>query len=94
MPVRPGKTRTSGRTPRPSRAAPAANALDVFHPPTRAWFERSFPSPTAAQRLAWPALATGESTLLLAPTGAARRWPRSFTPSTIDVLAAAADNAA
>jgi len=52
--------------------APASNPLAGFHAPTREWFERSFPSPTEAQRLAWPALLAGESTLLLAPTGSGK----------------------
>ena len=50
----------------------SAAALGLFQAPTRAWFERSFPAPTPAQRLAWPALAHGESTLLLAPTGSGK----------------------
>jgi ATP-dependent Lhr-like helicase len=46
--------------------------LASFHPAVRAWFERSFPAPTAAQAKAWPAIARGESTLLLAPTGSGK----------------------
>ncbi|TWT37622.1 putative ATP-dependent helicase Lhr [Posidoniimonas corsicana] len=55
--------------------APAAipdDALAGFHEPTRAWFRESFTSPTKAQRLAWPAIGSGESTLLLAPTGSGK----------------------
>ena len=44
-------------------------ALSAFHPVVREWFETSFPGPTEPQSLAWPAIAAGESTLLLAPTG-------------------------
>ena len=44
-------------------------ALAVFHPVTAAWFRASFPGPTAPQRQGWPAIARGESTLILAPTG-------------------------
>ena len=52
---------------------PPAIPLAGFHPPTRQWFERSFPEgPTDAQRLAWPALAAGQSTLVLAPTGSGK----------------------
>src|ERR1019366_2056373 len=44
--------------------------LDLFHPAVRQWFEAVFPAgPTAPQRLGWPAIARGESTLILAPTG-------------------------
>jgi ATP-dependent Lhr-like helicase len=35
----------------------------------RAWFDAVFPAPTRPQRLGWPAIARGDSTLILAPTG-------------------------
>ena len=44
-------------------------ALALFHPVTVEWFRTAFGSPTAPQRLGWPAIARGESTLILAPTG-------------------------
>ena len=47
----------------------AANSLDAFHAPVREWFEAVFPAPTPPQVLGWPAIARGESTLILAPTG-------------------------
>ena len=50
----------------------AGGALDAFQPATQEWFERSFSAPTRAQELAWPAIARGESTLLLAPTGSGK----------------------
>uniref|UniRef100_Q023K9 ATP dependent helicase, Lhr family n=1 Tax=Solibacter usitatus (strain Ellin6076) TaxID=234267 RepID=Q023K9_SOLUE len=43
--------------------------LDLFHAPTRAWFEAVFTAPTRPQALGWPAIARGDSTLILAPTG-------------------------
>ncbi len=43
--------------------------LQRFHAPVRDWFNRSFAAPTRAQRLGWPPIARGESTLILAPTG-------------------------
>src|ERR1039458_7460191 len=43
--------------------------LSLFHPPVRAWFDAVFPAPTRPQQLGWPAIARGESTLTLAPTG-------------------------
>jgi ATP-dependent Lhr-like helicase len=46
-----------------------ADALELFHEPVRAWFRASFPAPTRPQRLGWPAIARGDSTLILAPTG-------------------------
>ena len=50
----------------------SGGALEVFRPPVREWFERSFAAPTPAQDLAWPAIARRESTLLLAPTGSGK----------------------
>ncbi len=46
-----------------------ADVLELFHAPVRAWFEAVFPAPTRPQVLGWPAIAKGESTLILAPTG-------------------------
>lgn len=45
------------------------DVLDLFQAPVGEWFRRSFSSPTRPQRLGWPAIARGESTLILAPTG-------------------------
>ncbi len=50
-------------------AASAEAALGLFHPITAAWFRAVFDGPTAPQREGWPAIARGESTLILAPTG-------------------------
>ena len=47
----------------------APNALGLFHPPVAAWFASAFAHPTRPQRQGWPAIARGESTLILAPTG-------------------------
>ncbi len=56
-----------------SAANPANSAnpdpLACFHPVTAAWFRAVFEAPTAPQRLGWPVIARGESTLILAPTG-------------------------
>ena len=40
-----------------------------FHPAVAEWFQATFARPTRAQTLGWPAIARGESTLLVAPTG-------------------------
>jgi ATP-dependent helicase Lhr and Lhr-like helicase len=48
------------------------SALDVFSPKTRAWFEGAFASPTPAQELGWPKIATGKHTLIQAPTGSGK----------------------
>ena len=47
-------------------------ALDGFHATLRSWFEQSFDAPTHAQTKAWPAIAAGQNTLLLAPTGSGK----------------------
>ncbi|WP_330114318.1 DEAD/DEAH box helicase [Pseudomonas sp. JS3066] len=47
-------------------------ALEGFHPAVAAWFRASFPAPTAAQALAWPAIQAGASTLVAAPTGSGK----------------------
>ncbi|TMG71339.1 MAG: DEAD/DEAH box helicase, partial [Chloroflexi bacterium] len=49
-----------------------SDPLGTFHQPTRAWFETTFAAPTRAQELGWPAIAAGESTLVLAPTGSGK----------------------
>ncbi|HXJ92962.1 MAG TPA: DEAD/DEAH box helicase [Terriglobia bacterium] len=43
--------------------------LALFHPAIQDWFRASFPAPTAPQRLGWPPIIRGESTLIVAPTG-------------------------
>jgi ATP-dependent helicase Lhr and Lhr-like helicase len=52
-----------------SQAAHEPAALDLFHPAVREWFHAAFPAPTRPQLLGWPAIARGDSTLILAPTG-------------------------
>src|SRR5437660_11746653 len=47
-------------------------ALTVFHPAVRDWFQRAFPEPTRAQQLGWPAIASGDWTLIFAPTGSGK----------------------
>lgn len=44
----------------------------LFSEPTRAWFESSFPEPTAAQVRAWGPISRHENTLLFAPTGSGK----------------------
>src|SRR5216683_700731 len=50
-------------------AAADEAALSLFHPITAKWFREAFDGPTAPQVEGWPAIARGESTLILAPTG-------------------------
>lgn len=50
---------------RHSASAPLAS----LHPIVRGWFAERFGAPSEPQRLGWPAIASGEHTLILAPTG-------------------------
>src|SRR5262249_30935777 len=57
--------------PATQKGSASANeaALALFHPITSKWFRAVFDAPTAPQVEGWPAIARGESTLILAPTG-------------------------
>src|SRR5438046_4917417 len=46
--------------------------MQAFHPAVREWFDRAFDAPTRPQELGWPAIARGESTLILSPTGSGK----------------------
>jgi ATP-dependent Lhr-like helicase len=50
----------------------SAGSLELFHPAVRGWFEAVFAAPTRPQIAGWPAIARGESTLILAPTGSGK----------------------
>src|SRR5260370_18227691 len=50
-------------------AAAGDAALALFHPITARGFRAVFDAPTAPQVEGWPAIARGEATLILAPTG-------------------------
>src|SRR3954466_5539923 len=56
-------------TPIPCREM---DPLASFSSVTRDWFERAFAAPTPAQRLAWPAIASGKHVLVQAPTGSGK----------------------
>src|SRR5881394_2091622 len=47
-------------------------SLEPFHGAVRDWFTASFPAPTKAQSLGWPAIARGDWTLIFAPTGSGK----------------------
>jgi ATP-dependent helicase Lhr and Lhr-like helicase len=55
-----------------SPAATPKSTLDLFSAPVRKWFEASFEAPTPAQEAGWPAIASGEHTLICAPTGSGK----------------------
>jgi ATP-dependent Lhr-like helicase len=44
-------------------------ALAGFHEPVQAWFSEAFSAPTRPQQFGWPAIQSGQSTLILAPAG-------------------------
>src|SRR5437764_6243234 len=46
--------------------------LALFHPAVRDWFTASFRAPTRAQGMGWPAIASGDWTLIFAPTGSGK----------------------
>ena len=50
----------------------ARDPLDLFHGPVQQWFRATLGAATAAQAGAWPEIAAGRSTLLLAPTGSGK----------------------
>src|SRR5215813_15098091 len=50
----------------------ASDSLELFHPPVGAWFRGVFEKPSLPQAMGWPAIARGESTLILAPTGSGK----------------------
>jgi ATP-dependent Lhr-like helicase len=60
---------TRNREDVPAMQASPNDVLKLFHPVTAAWFRAVFEEVTAPQREGWPAIARGESTLILAPTG-------------------------
>jgi len=55
----------------PPRSGPetAQDAFAGFHPVTAEWFRAVFDAPTLPQQMGWPAIARGDSALILAPTG-------------------------
>jgi ATP-dependent helicase Lhr and Lhr-like helicase len=53
-------------------AAARPDVLGLFHPAVAEWFTNAFASPTPPQAQGWPAIARGESTLILAPTGSGK----------------------
>lgn len=60
----------------PQAPAPAAHddgdVLARFHRAVAGWFRRTFDAPTAAQRAAWPLIASRRATLVAAPTGSGK----------------------
>ncbi|MBS1814737.1 MAG: DEAD/DEAH box helicase [Acidobacteria bacterium] len=65
------KKKVADKSPKPAAVPLRAEdgVLELFHPITAKWFHAVFEGPTQPQREGWPAIAKGESTLILAPTG-------------------------
>ncbi|MBX3228061.1 MAG: DEAD/DEAH box helicase [Labilithrix sp.] len=70
---------------RSAKARPAVDPLGGFHEASRSWFRAALGEPTLAQAMAWPHIAAGKTTLLLAPTGSGKTLAAFF--SAIDRLA-------
>ncbi|CAN5750628.1 hypothetical protein BH24ACT4_BH24ACT4_18030 [soil metagenome] len=62
---------TIGAAPPPPDVA-QTDPLAPFSAPVREWFSTSFGAPTDAPAKGWPAIAAGEHTLILAPTGSGK----------------------
>ncbi|MFO0872204.1 MAG: crosslink repair DNA glycosylase YcaQ family protein [Pirellulales bacterium] len=56
----------------PRRPVVDSAGLECFHPLVADWFRATLGAPTSIQRQAWPVIAAGEHTLLLAPTGSGK----------------------
>ena len=62
----------SAPAPTVADEAAAAAVLEAFSSPVAEWFRTTFRLPTTAQARGWPAIAAGDHTLLLAPTGSGK----------------------
>jgi ATP-dependent helicase Lhr and Lhr-like helicase len=51
---------------------PVPDPLSLFLPPVARWFRTALGEPTPAQAQAWPLIAAGQHTLILAPTGSGK----------------------
>ncbi len=48
------------------------NVLDLFHPVISAWFRQQYNQASPPQIKGWPAIASGNHTLILSPTGSGK----------------------
>jgi ATP-dependent helicase Lhr and Lhr-like helicase len=52
--------------------ASSNDPLETMLPPVSVWFREAFGDPTPPQRMGWPVIASGRSTLIFAPTGSGK----------------------
>src|SRR5687767_12168721 len=69
MAKRPPRKRSDGSARGGRRPKRSADALRGFHPVVAAWFRETLGEPSEPQRRGWPAIAVGDHSLILAPTG-------------------------
>ncbi|MBI3563365.1 MAG: DEAD/DEAH box helicase [Gammaproteobacteria bacterium] len=62
-----------------------SSALAGFHPLIAQWFSRQIGAPTAVQQAAWPVIASRQSALIAAPTGAGKTFA-AFLAAINDLL--------
>ncbi|UCG00048.1 MAG: DEAD/DEAH box helicase [Spirochaetaceae bacterium] len=55
-----------------SQGGSAGEALVLFHPVVRRWFQQTYTAPTDIQLRSWPVIASGRHVLLTAPTGSGK----------------------
>ncbi len=72
LPLCPDQRQGSTQVTKIGTVARRADVLTLFHPAVADWFRDSFERPTPPQLQGWPAIAEGESTLILAPTGSGK----------------------
>lgn len=60
---------TAARGIFPTMVRPSNPPLSAFHPIVQRWFTETLGEPSPPQVAGWPAIAAGEHTLILAPTG-------------------------
>src|SRR3954471_15834775 len=59
---------------RMGRAKTPSSALKGFHPEVRDWFLERIGTPSEPQQGGWPSIASGQHTLILAPTGTGKTF--------------------
>ncbi len=68
-PRRPGAGGDGKRAGKAAGSRGGSQALKRFHPRVREWFSETLGAPSDPQQKGWPAIASGDHTLILAPTG-------------------------